>query len=220
MTIWTTLIAVPLFLRGHRRAAVFTVGVMLSTSLLTTGIKLLYGRSRPTWQDPAGKLISKSFPSGHASSSAALAGVLIVIAAMLVRKAVLRRAVYAGAVLLALVVGLDRVLLGRHYPTDVIGGWLLGAWWSWCGCPLQPTAAQQAWLRNHWPRSPPTTTGRDPEPAKLEDVGRFRSIVSAMAEEAGWSHPAGLPDRRGPAPGGERRRRARTWCRGGGDGTA
>ena len=72
------------------------------------------------------KLASKSFPSGHASSSAALAGVLIVLAAMLVRKAVLRRTVYAAAVLLALVVGLDRVYLGRHYPTDVIAGWLLG----------------------------------------------------------------------------------------------
>ncbi len=127
MTVWTTLIAVPLFVRGHRRAAVFTVGVMVSTSLLTTGVKLLYGRNRPTWQDPIGKLASKSFPSGHASSSFALAGVLIVIAAMLVRKAVLRRAVYAGAVLLTLVVSADRVALGRHYPTDVIGGWLLGA---------------------------------------------------------------------------------------------
>ena len=114
MTVWTTLIAVPLFVRGHRRAAVFTVGVMISASLLTTGIKLFYGRDRPTWQDPIAKLVSKSFPSGHASSSAALAGVLIVLAAMLIRKPVLRRAVYTGAVLLALVVGVDRAALGRH----------------------------------------------------------------------------------------------------------
>ena len=56
-----------------------------------------------------------------------MAGVLIVLAMMFIRRAVLRRAVYAGAVLLALVVGPDRVLLGRHFPTDVLGGWLLGA---------------------------------------------------------------------------------------------
>ena len=88
MTVWTTLIAVPLFVRGHRRAAVFTVGVMISTSLLTTGVKLLYGRDRPTWQDPVAQLASKSFPSGHASSRRRpSAGVLIVLAAMLVRKA-------------------------------------------------------------------------------------------------------------------------------------
>ena len=70
MTVWTALIAIPLFVRGHRRAAVFTVGVMgSSTSLLTTAIKPFYGRDRPTWQDPVAKLVSKSFPSGHASRS-------------------------------------------------------------------------------------------------------------------------------------------------------
>jgi YegS/Rv2252/BmrU family lipid kinase len=192
MTVWTTLIAVPLFVRGHRRAAVFTVGVMISTSLLTTGVKLLYGRNRPTWQDPIGKLASKSFPSGHASSSFALAGVLIVIAAMLVRKAVLRRAVYAGAVLLTLVVSADRVALGRHYPTDVIGGWLLGAFvllmWLSFYSPLPRSHAETA--------EPLTEVIRSEHqlavilnPSKLDDVGQFRSIVAAMAAEAGWSEP-------------------------------
>ena len=192
MTIWTALIAVPLFIRGHRRAAVFTVGVMLSTSLLTTGIKLLYGRDRPTWQDPVDMLSSKSFPSGHASSSAALAGVLIVLAAMLVRKAVLRRTVYAGAVLLALVVGLDRVLLGRHYPTDVLAGWLLGIsvvllWLSFYS-PLPHSHAETA---------EPLTEAIPSErqlavivnPAKIDDVEQFRATVTAMAAGAGWSAP-------------------------------
>ena len=192
MTIWTILIAVPLFLRGHRRAAVFTVGVMISTSLVTTGVKVLYGRNRPAWQDPIGKLASKSFPSGHASSAAALAGVLIVVAAMLVRKAAVRRAVYVGAVLLALVVGLDRVFLGRHYPTDVIGGLLLGAcmvllWLSFYS-PLP---------RSHAETAEPLTEAIRSEhqlavilnPSKIDDVGQFRSIVTAMAAEAGWSAP-------------------------------
>lgn len=192
MTFWTALIAVPLFLRGHRRAAVFAVGVMLSTSLLTTGVKLWYGRSRPVWQEPVGKLLSKSFPSGHASSSAALAGVLIVIAAMLVRKVVLRRIVYAGAVLLALVVGADRALLGRHYPSDVIAGWLLGAcvvllWLSFYS-PLPRSLAETA---------EPLTEVIPSEhrlavilnPSKLDDAGQFRSTVTAMAAEAGWSAP-------------------------------
>ncbi len=192
MTIWTTLIAVPLFVRGHRRAAVFTVGVMISTSLLTTGIKLFYGRDRPTWQDPVAKLISKSFPSGHASSSAALAGVLIVLAAMLVRKTVMRRIVYVAAVLLALVVGLDRVLLGRHYPTDVVAGWLLGIFvvliWLAFYSPLP---------RSHAVAAEPLTEVIASEhrlavvlnPSKIEDVASFRSVVAAMAAEAGWSAP-------------------------------
>ena len=192
MTVWTTLIAVPLFFRGYRRAAVFTVGVMISTSLVTTGVKLLYGRSRPTWQDPVGKLISKSFPSGHASSSAALAGVLIVLAMMLVRKAFWRRAIYVGAVLLALVVGADRVLLGRHYPTDVIGGYLLGAcvvllWLSF----FDPQPRSQADTADPLPEAVPSEHRLAVilNPAKIEDADQFRSIVSAKAAEAGWSEP-------------------------------
>ncbi|WP_238342910.1 YegS/Rv2252/BmrU family lipid kinase [Nocardioides cynanchi] len=193
MTVWTTLIAVPLLLRGHRRAAVFAIAVMVSTSLLTTGVKLLYGRSRPTWQDPVGKLVSKSFPSGHASSSAALAGVLIVLAWMLIRRAALRRAVYVGAVLLAVVVGLDRVFLGRHFPTDVLGGWLLGAF-----VVLVALTLYSPLPRSHAESAEPLAEAIPSErslavivnPIKVEDVGQFRSVVTAMAQEAGWSPPS------------------------------
>jgi YegS/Rv2252/BmrU family lipid kinase len=192
MTVWTILLVVPLLVRGHRRAAVFTVGVIVSTSLLTTGIKLFYGRDRPTWQDPVAKLASKSFPSGHASSTAALAGVIIVLAAMFVRKALLRRAVYVAAVLLMLVVGSDRVLLGRHYPTDVVGGWLLGAF------------VLLVWLSFYspLPKSLAVTAEPLPEviasehrlavilnPSKIDEVDQFRTVVEAMADEAGWSAP-------------------------------
>ncbi len=202
MTVWTTLIAVPLFFRGYRRAAVFTVGVMISTSLATTGVKLLYGRSRPTWQDPVGKLISKSFPSGHASSSAALAGVLMVLAVMLVRKAFWRRAIYVGAVLLALVVGADRVLLGRHYPTDVIGGYLLGAcvvllWLSF----FDPQPRSRADAADPLPEAVPSEHRLAVilNPAKIEDADQFRSVVLGEGGRGGvvGAHLA-LHDRRGP----------------------
>jgi YegS/Rv2252/BmrU family lipid kinase len=193
MTVWTLALAVPLLVRGHRRAAIFTVGVMLSASLLTTGVKLLYGRPRPSWQYPTGELMSKSFPSGHASSTAAYAGILMVLAVMFIRKSAIRRAVYAGAVLLPLVVGLDRILLGRHYPSDVLAGWLLGATvvfvWLAVYSPLP---------RSHAESAEPLTESVPSErklavvvnPSKLEDVGQFRAIVTSMAGEAGWSHPS------------------------------
>jgi YegS/Rv2252/BmrU family lipid kinase len=193
MTIWTTLLVVPLFLRGHRRAAVFAAVVMISASLLTTGVKLFYGRARPTWQDPVHRLVSKSFPSGHASSAAALAGVLMVLALMLIRKANARRAVYVGAVLLALVIGYDRVLLGRHFPTDVIGGWLLGAFvvlvWLSVYSPLPRSHAESA---DPLPQAVPSdrVLAVVLNPIKVEDIGQFRSIVAAMAAEAGWSTPS------------------------------
>jgi len=192
MTVLTVVLAGLLYLRGHRRAALYAVLVMVTTTLLYTWTKLLFGRDRPTWQDPIDRLTSRSFPSGHAASTAAFAGVLIVLAAMLVRRAALRRAAYAGVVLWVLVVGADRVLLGRHFPTDVLGGWLLGAavvlgWLSFYS-PLPRSLAETV--------EPLTETVPSEHrlavvlnPAKLEDAGQFRSIVSAMAAEAGWSEP-------------------------------
>ncbi len=126
MCLWTTLVVVVLLSRRRVRAAVFAVVVMVSASLLCTAMKLAFGRARPQWQDSVGRLTSKSFPSGHATSSAALAGLLIVLALGLVTHALLRHALITAALVMWVVVCLDRVLLGRHYPTDVIAGSFLG----------------------------------------------------------------------------------------------
>jgi len=189
----TLLLAVPLWLRHHRRAAIYVVLVMVTNVVLYTAIKVLYGRERPLWQDPVGRLVSRSFPSGHAASTAALAGVVIVLAFMLVRRSNLRRVIYAGALLVVLVVGADRVLLGRHYPTDVIAGWLLAVsvtlFWLAIYSPLPRSHAETA-----APLTESVPSDRQlavvVNPSKLEDVGQFRAIVTAMADEAGWSRPS------------------------------
>jgi membrane-associated phospholipid phosphatase len=71
-------------------------------------------------------LTSKSFPSGHASSSAALAGIILVLVWGLLRRGDLRAALTGLAIAMWVVVCLDRVMLGRHYPTDVLAGSFLG----------------------------------------------------------------------------------------------
>jgi YegS/Rv2252/BmrU family lipid kinase len=188
----TAVLAVTLWLRKHHRAAVYVVLVMVSTWLTYTWMKVLFGRARPTWQDPLGRLTSQAFPSGHSASTAALAGVLIVLAMMLIRRASLRRTVCVGAVLLALVVGADRVLLGRHFPTDVLGGWLLGATFVllWLGL-YSPLPRSHAEFAEPLAISVPSERKLAVilNPAKVEDAGQFRAIVSAMAAEAGWSQP-------------------------------
>jgi YegS/Rv2252/BmrU family lipid kinase len=189
----TLLLVVPLWVRKHRRASVYTVLVVVTTVLLYTWIKVLDGRDRPLWQEPVGRLASRSFPSGHAASTAALAGVVIVLAIMLVRRSNLRRAVCVGAVVVAVLVGADRVLLGRHYPTDVLAGWLLAAcvtlFWLAIYSPLPRSHAESA-----VPLTESVPTDRRlavvVNPSKLEDVGQFRSIVTAMAAEVGWSRPS------------------------------
>ncbi len=79
MIILTTIVVVLLLLRRHRRAALFAVVTMVTTSLVTTGLKVWLGRGRPDWQDATNLLTTKSFPSGHASSIAAFTGILIVL---------------------------------------------------------------------------------------------------------------------------------------------
>ena len=126
MIIWTTLLTLGLLAFRRFRAAAFVVAVMVGTSLLTTAIKLWLGRSRPEWQDSVDHLTSKSFPSGHASSSAALAGVVLVLVWGLFSHGVLRTTLTCLALGTWLAVSLDRVLLGRHFPTDVVAGSFLG----------------------------------------------------------------------------------------------
>lgn len=193
MTVLTVVTAALVLSRGHRRAAIVTVVVPSLTALATTGLKIWVGRERPPWQDPQALLSTNSFPSGHASSVAALGGVVCVLVLMLVRRAGVRRGVYGAVAVVVVAVCLDRVLLGRHYPSDVVGGVLLGA-----GVLLVVLAAYSPLPRSHaqraepLPEAVPSATRRLAvvlNPVKVEDVGQFQQVVTMMAREAGWSDP-------------------------------
>jgi undecaprenyl-diphosphatase len=102
----------------------------LTISLASIGNSLLkigFARARPELLDPIVVERGFSFPSGHAALSMVAYGVLGV---MIWRSAVAPRARRAALAMLAIVilaVGLSRVWLGVHYPTDVLAGWTLGA---------------------------------------------------------------------------------------------
>ncbi len=193
VTAMVTVLVIALFVNKHRRAAYFTAGVMITASLLTTGVKLSLARDRPGYQDAIGFLVSHSMPSGHASSSAAFAGVGIVLTTMLVRRANLRRILVVAMLIVAFLVGLDRVLLGRHYPSDVVAGWLLGA-----GVVLLALVVYSPLPRSHAESAAPLIESfvgtRDLHvvlnPSKVEDRAGFEAIVTAMAAESGWSEPS------------------------------
>lgn len=191
MTAYTAVLFV-LLLRRYHRAAFFTAGVMIVTAVATTLLKGLVDRDRPPWQSTEALLHNGAFPSGHASSITAFAGIVIVLVGMLVRRRSVRRLAYVGAVLLVVVVCLDRVLLGRHYPSDVVGGVLLGA-----GFVLLAIGLYSPRPRGHAESVEPLPEVFVSEkqlavilnPIKVEDVGQFKAIVSTMAAEAGWSTP-------------------------------
>ena len=192
MTAYTAVLAAAMFLKGHRRAAGYVVGVMLATSLATTGLKLLVARDRPDWQQLDELLENGAFPSGHASSITALAGVVIVLAVMLVRRQAVRRLIGTLAVLVALLVGLDRILLGRHFPTDVVGGALLGTAFVLLGLALlNPLPRSHALKNEPLPQAVPSAKRLSVvlNPIKVEDVEVFQATVTSMAREAGWQDP-------------------------------
>ena len=192
MTVLTMLLAISLFVRNHRRAAYLAVGVMLVTSLLTTTLKVAIGRDRPSWQDPQQLLTSLSFPSGHTSAIVAFTGLCAVFVHMLVRRPGLRRLAYAGLALVAVVVGVDRVLLGRHYPTDVAGGVLVGLAVLLVGLAVySPLPVSHALRAEPLPEAYPSERRLAVilNPIKVEDVIAFQQTVSSMAAESGWSQP-------------------------------
>ena len=160
-----------------------------------TFTKVVFGRERPDWQDPLDVLSSRSYPSGHVSMNTALMAVICVLAMMYVRRSSMRRAIYGLAALEVLLIWADRVLLGRHYPTDVIGGTALALGiallWLAVYSPLPHSHAAHAEpLHEAVPSSRQLSVILNP--SKLEDVDSFRSIVEAMAAESGWSTPSWL----------------------------
>jgi YegS/Rv2252/BmrU family lipid kinase len=192
MIVLTTLLAGAMLLKNHRRAALFAVCVMLATSLMTTFLKLQIGRGRPPWQNPDGLLTTQSFPSGHASSVTAFAGIIVVLVIMLVRRSSSRRLAYAACAALVVIVCADRVLLGRHYPSDVTAGALLGAGMVLLGLTIyNPLPRSHAEGSEPLPEVHPSARRLAVvlNPIKVEDAGQFRAIVSAMAAERGWSEP-------------------------------
>ena len=123
-----TVIAVAfLCLAGRWRFAALVLACALATLLAMWLLKGIYERPRPsivTAIDPPG---DASFPSGHSMISSAL---YLTLATMIARALPTRRlrvfAVAIGA-LLTLMIGVSRLYLGVHYPTDVLAGWTVGA---------------------------------------------------------------------------------------------
>ncbi|MEW2511986.1 phosphatase PAP2 family protein [Streptomyces sp. NPDC046870] len=96
-------------------------------TLVQQAVKSAVGRPRPVWPDPVDSAHYAAFPSGHAMTATVVCGLLLwLLHRHGPRPAVWRTAVTA-AVVSVLGVGVTRVWLGVHWPSDVLGGWLAGA---------------------------------------------------------------------------------------------
>lgn len=124
----TVVAAAGFYLVAGRQAAVLVIATLLARPL-NSGLKEIVGRPRPSSElvefdsQPA----DPSFPSGHANNAMLLFGVIIYLAAVYIPNPKLRYPVQALSLWAIVGNGLERVYAGHHWPSDVIGGFLLGA---------------------------------------------------------------------------------------------
>lgn len=93
---------------------------------LNVGLKTLVQRARPAWEDPLVHYATYSFPSAHAVASSVFYGVLCVLVFAHTRSRLWRALAAGGAVFMVLLVCSTRLVLGAHYPADVIAGIAVG----------------------------------------------------------------------------------------------
>ena len=112
-------------LRRNGREILLWLSLGFTTFTLQEGLKHAFGRLRPELWESAIPMTTPAFPSGHALAAGTFYPLL---RRELARwRPELRPAAFALAALLVLYVGFGRLYLGVHWPTDVIGGWTIGA---------------------------------------------------------------------------------------------
>lgn len=113
---------------GHRRELLFLIAVMLGSEIISRTLKLLFHRARPIVHRIA-EATGYSFPSGHTTGAVTLYGTLVYLVWRHVPSAWGRALVLVCGVAMIVLIGVSRIYLGVHYPSDVVGGLLIsGAW--------------------------------------------------------------------------------------------
>jgi undecaprenyl-diphosphatase len=112
------------------RTLALVVGSTVGGALVNMLLKGLFARPRPSVVPHLTEVLTESFPSGHAMLSAIVYLTLGALLAQLVERHWLRVYLMTVGLSLTLLVGVTRVYLGVHYPTDVLGGWMAGLAWA------------------------------------------------------------------------------------------
>jgi undecaprenyl-diphosphatase len=120
-----------LWLDRKSHLAIFLLGSAISGYAVSSVLKLLFQRPRPDIVPHLSYVYhTTSFPSGHSMNSAVIYLTLGTIVAAGVATRRLKVYVLAVAMTMSIIVGVSRVYLGVHYPTDVLAGWMAGLVWA------------------------------------------------------------------------------------------
>lgn len=133
LTLLTLFVLGYLLLVRKPRAATFVAVAVSGAALLSLALKGVFERPRPDLVPHLSYVTSSSFPSGHSMLSAS---VFLTLGALLSRQeesVILKAYFLVVALSITFLVGLSRVYVGVHWPTDVVGGWAAGSAWA-AGC--------------------------------------------------------------------------------------
>src|SRR5271155_2558338 len=126
----TSTVAGYLFLAGKPSVAWLILIAVLGGVVLNSLLKFAFARPRPDFVTHLARVFTTSFPSGHAALSAIT---YLTIGALLARTyPSFPTSLYfmSLAAFLTVLIGVSRIYLGVHYPTDILGGWSIGAAWA------------------------------------------------------------------------------------------
>ena len=130
LAIITFTVSVYLFLAGKYAAGWLMLVAVFGGVGLNESLKLAFARPRPDLIYHATRVFTPSFPSGHAELSAITYLTIAALLAQSQSSLKIRLFFIIVAALLTMLIGVSRIYLGVHYPTDVLGGWCIGAAWA------------------------------------------------------------------------------------------
>lgn len=120
-------------------------------ALATTVLKLTFQRARPDIVAHLVPTSTASFPSGHAMNSAVVFLTLAVILGRTVERRAQRVYLLAAAAMLVVAIGMSRIFLGVHWPTDVLAGWTVGAAWAMtCAMVMEALRRRRLLVQEDW----------------------------------------------------------------------
>ena len=122
---WVAVLAVFFLYKKWWSEAILLIGNLALTGLLVAFLKNIYQHSRPAIQH----LVEEggfSFPSGHALASTLIFGTLLIIVSQRIKSVQTKRILQSLMIVMIFIIMTSRVYLGVHYPTDVLGSFLLG----------------------------------------------------------------------------------------------
>ena len=126
----STGVATFLLLRRQWRSAAFLAISVVGGLILSSLIKQAIDRARPELLEHHALPGSPSFPSGHATHAAVVYLAIAILLTKLVESVRLKAYILTAGLLVPLLVGISRIALAVHWPTDVLGGWLIGLAWG------------------------------------------------------------------------------------------